>query len=164
MCIGFYFGIFDLIMLGYLDIIQCVMVLVDWLVIGVVINWDKGLLFLLDEWVEMVCSECVVIVDCVGGEILVYFFENLLIDCVCDVGVLVIVCGLCVVVDFEYEFQMVGMNCVLDVNIEMVFFMVDVWWQVIVLKFVKEIVWLGGDVSKFVMFVVNDVLIVCYLV
>lgn len=105
----------------------------------------------------MIEVECVKLLEEIGIEIVVYLFENFLIDCVKDVGVQIIVWGFWVVIDFEYEYQMVGMNCVLDDSIEMVFLMVDLKYQVIVLKLVKEIVCLGGDISKFVILVVNDV-------
>ncbi|MTH65752.1 pantetheine-phosphate adenylyltransferase [Paracoccus shanxieyensis] len=162
MRIGLYPGTFDPITLGHLDIIQRAMALVDRLVIGVAINRDKGPLFSLDERVEMVRSECAAIADRVGGEILVHPFENLLIDCARDVGASVIVRGLRAVADFEYEFQMVGMNRALDANIETVFFMADARRQAIASKLVKEIARLGGDVSKFVTPAVNDALIARY--
>lgn len=150
MRIGFYPGTFDPITLGHLDIIQRAMALVDRLVIGVAINRDKGPLFDLEERVEMVRRECEGVVLKVGGEILVHPFENLLIDCARDVGASVIVRGLRAVADFEYEFQMVGMNRALDASIETVFMMADARRQAIASKLVKEIARLGGDVTKFV--------------
>jgi pantetheine-phosphate adenylyltransferase len=98
----------------------------------------------------MVSDECRAITDRTGGEILVHPFENLLIDCARDVGATVIVRGLRAVADFEYEFQMVGMNRALDASIETVFLMADARRQAIASKLVKEIARLGGDVSKFV--------------
>jgi pantetheine-phosphate adenylyltransferase len=80
----------------------------------------------------------------------VHPFENLLIDCARDVGAQMIVRGLRAVSDFEYEFQMVGMNRALDASIETVFLMADAKNQAIASKLVKEIARLGGDVSKFV--------------
>ena len=85
-----------------------------------------------------------------GGEIVVHPFENLLIDCARDVGATVIVRGLRAVADFEYEFQMVGMNRALDASIETVFLMADARRQAIASKLVKEIARLGGDVGSFV--------------
>ncbi|SMO57793.1 pantetheine-phosphate adenylyltransferase [Paracoccus laeviglucosivorans] len=158
MRIGLYPGTFDPITLGHLDIIQRAMALVDRLVIGVAINRDKKPLFDLDERVEMVRSECVAVTERVGGEILVHPFENLLIDCARDVGATVIVRGLRAVADFEYEFQMVGMNRALDANIETVFLMADARRQAIASKLVKEIARLGGDVTKFVTPSVADAL------
>jgi pantetheine-phosphate adenylyltransferase len=120
------------------------------LVIGVAINRDKGPLFTLEERVAMVQAECAAIQAKTGGEIVVHPFENLLIDCARDVGATVIVRGLRAVADFEYEFQMVGMNRALDASIETVFMMADARRQAIASKLVKEIARLGGDVSKFV--------------
>ncbi len=150
MRIGLYPGTFDPVTLGHVDIIQRAVVLVDRLVIGVAINRDKGPLFSLEERVAMVEAECAAITARTGGEIVVHPFENLLIDCARDVGAGLIVRGLRAVADFEYEFQMVGMNRALDASIETVFLMADARRQAIASKLVKEIARLGGDVSKFV--------------
>jgi pantetheine-phosphate adenylyltransferase len=150
MRIGLYPGTFDPITLGHTDIIQRAMALVDRLVIGVAINRDKGPLFPLEERVAMVQAECAAITAKTGGEIVVHPFENLLIDCARDVGASVIVRGLRAVSDFEYEFQMVGMNRALDNSIETVFLMADARNQAIASRLVKEIARLGGDVHKFV--------------
>ena len=155
---GLYPGTFDPITLGHLDIIQRAMALVDRLVIGVAINRDKGPLFSLEERVAMVERECRAVVAKTGGEIVVHPFENLLIDCARDVGASVIIRGLRAVADFEYEFQMVGMNRALDNTIETVFLMADARRQAIASKLVKEIARLGGDVSKFVTPPVNEAL------
>ncbi len=156
MRIGFYPGTFDPITLGHVDIIQRAMALVDRLVIGVAINRDKAPLFTLDERVAMVAEECSAVAARTGGEIQVHPFENLLIDSARDVGATVIVRGLRAVADFEYEFQMVGMNRALDSSIETVFLMADARRQAIASKLVKEIARLGGDVSKFVTPAVRD--------
>ncbi len=150
MRIGLYPGTFDPVTLGHVDIIQRAMALVDRLVIGVAINRDKGPLFTLEERVAMVEAECAAITAKTGGEIVVHPFENLLIDCARDVGASIIIRGLRAVADFEYEFQMVGMNRSLDASIETVFMMADARRQAIASKLVKEIARLGGDVSKFV--------------
>jgi pantetheine-phosphate adenylyltransferase len=150
MRIGLYPGTFDPITLGHIDILQRAMALVDRLVIGVAINRDKGPMFTLDERVAMVEAECAAIQAKTGGEIVVHPFENLLIDCARDVGAGIIIRGLRAVADFEYEFQMVGMNRALDASIETVFMMADARRQAIASKLVKEIARLGGDVSKFV--------------
>lgn len=159
MRIGLYPGTFDPITLGHVDIIQRGMSLVDRLVIGVAINRDKKPMFDLDERVSMVRQECDEIVKHTGGEILVHPFENLLVDCARDVGASVIVRGLRAVTDFEYEFQMVGMNRALDAEVETVFLMADAQRQAIASKLVKEIARLGGDVSKFVTPAVREALI-----
>jgi len=150
MRIGLYPGTFDPITLGHTDIIQRAMPLVDRLVIGVAINRDKGPLFSLEERVAMVEAECAPILEKTGGEIIVHPFENLLIDCARDVGAGVIIRGLRAVADFEYEFQMVGMNRAMDASIETVFLMADARRQAIASKLVKEIARLGGDVTRFV--------------
>lgn len=159
MRIGLYPGTFDPITLGHLDIIQRALELVDRLVIGVAINRDKGPLFSLEDRVAMVRAECDRITASSKGEIVVHPFENLLIDCARDVGATVIVRGLRAVADFEYEFQMVGMNRALDASIETVFLMADARRQAIASKLVKEIARLGGDVSKFVTPSVNEALV-----
>lgn len=155
---GLYPGTFDPITLGHLDIIRRATALVDKLVIGVAINRDKGPLFDLEERVEMVTAECAPIAQDTGCEIAVHPFENLLIDCARDVGAGIIVRGLRAVADFEYEFQMVGMNRQLDDAIETVFLMAEAEHQAIASKLVKEIARLGGDVSKFVTPAVKDAL------
>jgi pantetheine-phosphate adenylyltransferase len=150
MRIGLYPGTFDPVTLGHTDIIERAMALVDRLVIGVAINRDKGPLFSLEERVAMITAECDAIAARTGGRIVVHPFENLLIDCARDVGAGIIIRGLRAVADFEYEFQMVGMNRAMDHDIETVFLMADAQRQAIASKLVKEIARLGGDVSKFV--------------
>ena len=162
MRIGLYPGTFDPVTLGHTDIIQRAMALVDKLVIGVAINRDKSPLFTLEERVAMVEAECAAITAKTGGQIIVHQFENLLIDCARDVGATVIVRGLRAVADFEYEFQMVGMNRALDASIETVFMMADARRQAIASKLVKEIARLGGDVTKFVPPAVRDALVERY--
>jgi pantetheine-phosphate adenylyltransferase len=147
---GLYPGTFDPVTLGHLDIIRRACVLVDRLVIGVAINRDKGPMFSLEERVEMIEAECAGITAATGCEIRVHPFENLLIDCARDVGAQLIVRGLRAVADFEYEYQMVGMNRALDSSVETVFLMAEAQHQAIASKLVKEIARLGGDVSKFV--------------
>ncbi|MBD3765230.1 MAG: pantetheine-phosphate adenylyltransferase [Rhodobacterales bacterium] len=150
MRIGLYPGTFDPVTLGHLDIIERALALVDRLVIGVAINRDKGPLFPLEDRVAMLTEECARISARRGGEILVHPFENLLIDCARELGARVIIRGLRAVADFEYEFQMVGMNRALDSSIETVFLMADARRQAIASRLVKEIARLGGDVSHFV--------------
>ena len=150
MRIGLYPGTFDPVTHGHIDIVRRACSLVDKLVIGVAINRDKGPLFSLDERVEMIRSEVVPLGEPLGTEIVVHPFENLLIHCARDVGAGVIIRGLRAVADFEYEFQMVGMNRSLDNSVETVFLMADAKNQAIASKLVKEIARLGGDVSKFV--------------
>jgi len=159
MRIGLYPGTFDPITLGHLDIIRRATTLVDKLVIGVAINRDKGPLFSLEERVELIEAECAKLVEDTGIEIVVHPFENLLINCARDVGAQMIVRGLRAIADFEYEYQMVGMNRQLDDSIETVFLMAEAQHQAIASKLVKEIARLGGDVSKFVTPRVNQELL-----
>ena len=145
-----YPGTFDPITRGHIDIIKRACTLVDRLVIGVAINRDKGPLFSLEERVGMVEAEAAFWSERTGTEIVTHPFENLLIDCAADVGAQMIVRGLRAVADFEYEYQMVGMNRLLNDRIETVFLMAEAQHQAIASKLVKEIARLGGDVSAFV--------------
>lgn len=160
MRIALYPGTFDPITLGHLDIIERASALVDRLVIGVAINRDKGPLFSLEERVAMIETECSRLSDQIGAEVVVHPFENLLIDCANDVGAQIIVRGLRAVTDFEYEYQMVGMNRAMDASVETVFLMADAKRQAIASKLVKEIARLNGDVSKFVTPLVRHELLV----
>jgi pantetheine-phosphate adenylyltransferase len=154
-----YPGTFDPITLGHIDIIRRAAVLVDRLVIGVAINRDKGPMFDLEERVAMIEGECAKLSKETGTEIIAHPFENLLIDCAKEVGAQIIVRGLRAVTDFEYEYQMVGMNRALDSSIETVFLMADLKHQAIASKLVKEIARLDGDVSQFVTPAVNTALL-----
>ncbi|MCL4154921.1 UNVERIFIED_CONTAM: hypothetical protein GTU68_008507 [Idotea baltica] len=159
MRIGLYPGTFDPVTLGHVDIIRRACSLVDKLVIGVAINRDKGPLFSLEERVAMIDAECAVLSEETGCEIVAHPFENLLIHCAKDVGASIIIRGLRAVADFEYEYQMVGMNRQLDNTVETVFLMAEAQHQAIASKLVKEIARLGGDVSKFVTPAVKDALV-----
>lgn len=150
MRIGLYPGTFDPVTNGHLDVIKRAAKLVDHLVIGVAINRDKGPLFSLEERVEMITSQTAPITRETGTTIEPRPFENLLMHFAEEVGASVIVRGLRAVADFEYEFQMVGMNRALNSDIEMVFLMAEAQHQAIASKLVKEIARMGGDVSKFV--------------
>ncbi|WP_112322637.1 pantetheine-phosphate adenylyltransferase [Oceanibium sediminis] len=150
MRVGLYPGTFDPITLGHTDIIRRACTLVDRLVIGVAINRDKGPMFTLEDRVSMIEAECAPMAAETGVEIEVHPFENLLIDCATDVGASVIIRGLRAVSDFEYEFQMVGMNRAMNDQIETVFLMADAHHQAIASRLVKEIARLGGDIRPFV--------------
>ena len=145
---GLYAGTFDPITRGHIDLVARAVKLVDRLVIGVAINRDKGPLFSLDERVEMVREEASALSN--GTEIVVLPFEHLLMHFAKEVGASVIIRGLRAASDFEYEFQMTGMNQQLDREIETVFLMADPRLQAINSRLVKEIARLGGDVSAFV--------------
>ncbi|MFT3973544.1 MAG: pantetheine-phosphate adenylyltransferase [Amaricoccus sp.] len=150
MRIGLYPGTFDPLTLGHLDIIRRACSLVDRLVIGIAINRDKGPMFTLEERVATVERECAAISRDTATEIVAHPFENLLIHCAEEVQASVIVRGLRAVSDFEYEYQMVGMNRAMNDDIETVFLMADAHYQAIASRLVKEIARLGGDVAGFV--------------
>ena len=146
--IALYPGTFDPMTLGHLDIMKRASRLCDKLVIGVAINRDKNPLFALDERVAMVEHVVKPFRDRIEVEVLP--FEELLIHFVEKAGASMIVRGLRAVSDFEYEFQMAGMNDRLNPDIETVFLMADPQYQTIASRLVKEIARLGGDVSQFV--------------
>ena len=148
--IGLYPGTFDPITNGHLDIITRAAKLVDHLVMGVAINEAKGPLFSLDERVKMLQHETARITRDTGVTISVEPYENLLMHFAEKVGAQTIIRGLRAVSDFEYEFQMVGMNQKLTQEIETVFLMADPTCQAIASRLVKEIARLEGDVSEFV--------------
>lgn len=151
MRVGLYPGTFDPVTHGHTDVIRRACRLVDRLVIGVAINRDKAPLFSLEQRVALIEGEVAALASsCEGTEVVVHPFDNLLIDCARDVGAQVIVRGLRAVADFEYEYQMVGMNRSLDDSVETVFLMAEARHQAIASRLVKEIARLGGDVSKFV--------------
>jgi pantetheine-phosphate adenylyltransferase len=146
---GLYPGTFDPITNGHLDIIERAAKLVDHLVIGVAINEAKGPLFTLEERVEMVRHETARIAKKAGVTISVEPFDVLLMHFAEKVGAQTIIRGLRAVSDFEYEFQMVGMNMQLNRDIETVFLMAGAEHQAIASRLVKEIASLGGDISHF---------------
>lgn len=148
--IGLYPGTFDPLTLGHVDIVRRAVKLVDELVIGVAVNRDKGPLFSLKERVAMVGSEMGPLGKERGVVIKVLPFESLLTHFADEIKADIIIRGLRAVSDFEYEFQMVGMNQALNRRIETVFLMADARTQSIASRLVKEIARLGGDVSSFV--------------
>lgn len=147
---GVYPGTFDPVTNGHLDVIGRAARLVDRLVVGVAMNAGKGPLFPLEERVELVKAETDPIAARTGTRIEVVPFEGLLIAFARSVGAQMIVRGLRAVSDFDYEFQMTGMNRRLDHEIETVFLMASETNQFISSRFVKEIARLGGDVATFV--------------
>jgi pantetheine-phosphate adenylyltransferase len=144
---GVYPGTFDPITLGHMDIIRRGVKLVDRLVIGVTTNPSKSPMFSVEERMEMVRREVGGIAD---GAIAIVSFDSLLMDFAEREGASVIVRGLRAVADFEYEYQMAGMNQQLNDRVETVFLMADVSLQPIASRLVKEIALYGGDVAKFV--------------
>ena len=148
--VGIYPGTFDPVTNGHVDIIARAARIVDRLVVGVATNAGKGPLFPLEERIELVQAEVAPIAAHTGTDIQVQSFAGLLIDFARSVNAGVIVRGLRAVSDFDYEFQMAGMNYRLDSKIETVFLMASEHHQFISSRFVKEIATLGGDVSSFV--------------
>ncbi len=146
MKIAVYPGTFDPVTLGHLDIIRRGAHLVDKLVIGVTTNPSKEPMFTVEERLAMVRRE---IAD-IGGDFSVVEFDSLLMDFAEAQGASAILRGLRAVADFEYEFQMAGMNQQLNDDIETVFLMADVSLQPIASKLVKEIARYGGAIEKFV--------------
>ncbi len=148
MKIGLYPGTFDPVTNGHSDILGRAVKLVDKLIIGVARNAAKKPLFTLEERVEMMRTE----VEPFQGQAIIDVqpMTGLLIAFAQQVGAQVIIRGLRAVSDFEYEFQMTGMNQRLNPDIETVFLMADPRHQAIASRLVKEIVRLGGDISPFV--------------
>jgi len=147
--VGVYPGTFDPITNGHMDVITRAIRIVDHLVIGVAANIGKGPLFSVEERVSIVQDE-LELLDLGSTTLQVRPFRNLLTDFATDVGASIIIRGLRAVSDFDFEFQMVGMNARLNPNIETVFLMASETNQFIASKLVKEIAYLAGDVSKFV--------------
>lgn len=151
--IGVYPGTFDPITLGHMDIIERGAKLVDELIIGVTTNIAKSPMFNDDERIAMVERE----VAAVGNaKIRVVGFNSLLMDFAEAQGAQVVIRGIRGVTDFEYEYQLTGMNRQLNHNVETVFLMADVALQPIASRLVKEIASYGGDISKFVSRAVRD--------
>ena len=142
-----YPGTFDPITLGHLDIIRRAAHLADRLVIGVTTNPSKSPMFTVEERLAMVEREAAAVGN---GKISVVSFDSLLMDFAEREGASMIVRGLRAVADFEYEYQMAGMNQQLNDEIETVFLMADVSLQPIASNLVKEIARYGGAIDKFV--------------
>ena len=147
---GVYPGTFDPVTNGHYDIISRATRVVDRLIVAVAVNAGKEPMFSLDERVAMVAEAAANIESESATEIEVRPFDNLLTEFVTSVGASVIIRGLRAVSDFEYEFQMAGMNARLNPRIETVFLMASDRHQFISSRFVKEIGRLGGEVSHFV--------------
>ncbi len=147
---GVYPGTFDPVTNGHMDIISRAARVVDALIVGVAINPGKGPLFSLDERVEMVAEEIELAANTRDCRVEVRSFEGLLTNFAASCGASLIIRGLRAVTDFEYEFQMTGMNTKLNSDIETVFLMASEGEQFISSRLVKEIGSLGGDIGHFV--------------
>ena len=145
--IGVYPGTFDPITLGHMDIIELGAKLVDELIIGETTNIAKSPMFNDDERIAMVERE---VASIGNGKIRVVGFNSLLMDFSDAMGASVVIRGIRGVTDFEYEYQLTGMNRQLNHEVETVFLMADVALQPIASRLVKEIAVYGGEISKFV--------------
>jgi pantetheine-phosphate adenylyltransferase len=157
--IGLYPGTFDPVTLGHLDIVKRAVKLVDHLVIGVATNASKSPMFTLEERLDIMRRETAPLAGDGRATITVESFDTLLVKYAEEIGASVIVRGLRAVSDFEYEFQMVGMNQRLNPEIETVFLMADPRHQAIASRLVKEIAVLGGNVAPFLTPTVADLLV-----
>ncbi len=147
--VGVYPGTFDPITYGHIDIVQRALRLVDRLIVGVAVNTGKSPLFSAEERLKIVREE-VADLDGDGGVVEVRPLDTLLMDFAVDVGASMVIRGLRAVSDFEYEFQMTGMNARLNPDIETVFLMATEKNQFIASRLVQEVGRFGGDVSSFV--------------
>lgn len=148
--IGVYPGTFDPITNGHLDIVVRSLRLVDHLILAVAVNAGKAPLFSVEERVEMARTEVGDLELSPGKSVEVRPFSNLLMNFAAENQASILIRGLRAVSDFEYEFQMCGMNTRLNPEIETVFLMASEHHQFISSRFVKEIGRLGGDVGSFV--------------
>ena len=150
--VGLYPGTFDPITTGHMDIILRATRVVDHLIIGVAMNEGKGPLFTVEERVAMVAEEAAALNGngIAKSKIEVKAFDNLLMHFAVENGASVIIRGLRAVSDFEYEFQMAGMNSTLNPDVETLFLMSAGEQQFVSSRLVKEIGRLGGDISRFV--------------
>ena len=151
--IGVYPGTFDPITLGHMDVIERGAKLVDELIVGVTTNAAKSPMFSDEERIAMVEREVAALGN---SNIRVVGFNSLLMDFAVNQGASVVIRGVRGVTDFEYEYQLTGMNRQLNENIETVFLMAAVALQPIASKLVKEIALYGGEISKFVTPAIRD--------
>jgi len=151
--IGIYPGTFDPITLGHMDIIERGAKLVDELIIGVTTNMAKSPMFSDEERIAIVKRE----VAGIGhGNIRVVGFNSLLVDFAEEMGAGTVIRGIRGVTDFEYEYQLTGMNRQLNHEVETVFLMADISLQHIASRLVKEVALYGGEISKFVTSTVRE--------
>ena len=148
--IGLYPGTFDPPTTGHLDIIERALRVVDRLIVGVAVNAGKAPMFVLEDRVKMAEKAISALGGGADSRVEVRPFETLLMKFAKTCGASIIVRGLRAVSDFEYEFQMAGMNAHLEPEVETVFLMSSEQTQFISSRLVKEICLLGGDITDFV--------------
>lgn len=151
--IGIYPGTFDPITLGHMDIIERGAKLVDELIIGVTTNLAKSPMFSDEERIAIVERE---VAHISPGKIRVVGFNSLLVDFADEMGASTVIRGIRGVTDFEYEYQLTGMNRQLNHEVETIFLMADISLQHIASRLVKEVAIYGGEISKFVTSNVRD--------
>jgi len=144
-----YPGTFDPITYGHIDVIKKSLKLFDKIVVGVSNVSNKNYLFNSDERIDIVNKALFKDLNLNKKKILVVSFSSLTTDLCKKYKSNIILRGLRAVSDFEYEFQLAGMNRKLNKNIETIFLMSDIENQIISSRFVKEIVKLNGDIKKF---------------
>ena len=150
MKIAVYPGTFDPITYGHIDVIKKSLKIFDKIIIATTNNSDKDYFFSIDERIDIINNSLFKDLKFNKKKIKVISFDNLTIEICKKYNASAIIRGLRAVSDFEYEFQLAGMNKKLNSNIETMFLMSDVENQIISSKFVKEIANLGGDIERFV--------------
>ncbi len=148
--IGVYPGTFDPITNGHVDIIRRALRICDRLIVAVAENIGKSPLFTLEERLALVNHELGIVNGTDGGKAQAKVFGGLLMHFAEENGAVMIIRGLRAVSDFDYEFQMAGMNARLDPDVEMVYLMASEQQQFIASRLVKEIASLGGEIESFV--------------
>ena len=148
--IAIYPGTFDPITYGHIDVIKKSLKIFDKLIVATTNNTDKDYFFSIDERIDIINNSLFKDLKFDRKRIKVISFNNLTIELCKKYKASAIIRGLRAVSDFEYEFQLAGMNKKLNSKIETMFLMSDVENQIISSKFVKEIVNLGGDINRFV--------------
>ena len=147
--IAIYPGTFDPITFGHIDVIKKSLKIVDKLIVATTDNIEKDYLFSLDERIEILNKSLFKDLRLSKNKIKIISFDDLTVKICKKYKASIIIRGLRAVSDFEYEFQLAGMNRKLNQNIETIFLMSDVENQIISSRFVKEIVKLKGDIKKF---------------
>ena len=147
--VGIYPGTFDPITFGHVDIIKKSLKIVDKLVVAISDSSDKDYLFSTDERMEILKNSLFKDLKLKKNRIHIVSFENLTVKLCKKFKASIIIRGLRAVSDFEYEFQLAGMNKKLDKSVETIFLMSDIENEIISSKFIKEIGKLKGDLKKF---------------